>query len=142
MDKRQIVQTQEPSMPKSIKKPYRTPALAFYGDVGQVTRTGNGSTADGGSPGMSMTCWIAEALYGPDAPRTHLVRAWLKECYDRRDAWALIVVPLYRRFGERLAPVIRTHALLQRMFRPLFDCAVRKSHQENAARILSRNGAA
>jgi hypothetical protein len=116
------------------RKPYCGPELSLYGDVTQITRSGSGSGTDGGAPTMSKQCWIAEALYGVDAPRTLLVRAWLTERYDRCDVWALALVPLYRRFGQRVAAQVRRHSSLQRLFRPLFDHAVRQAHREYASR--------
>jgi len=127
----------------SSKKTYRSPELSLYGDVSQITRSGFGGTADlGGTPGMTMPCWIAEALYGVDAPRTLLVRAWLMESYKRGLSWALVVVPLYSRFGERLAVQARRHSSLQRLFRPVFDHAVRRAHREFAVRATLLNQAA
>jgi hypothetical protein len=122
------------------KKTYRTPLLSSYGDVTQITR-GNlnvGSDGTGGASSKNAGCWIAEALYGIDAPRTHLVRAWLKHCYAQRQPWALVVVPLYRRFGQRVATGVRSYAVLQRLFRPLFDRAVVCAHRDYASAIAIR----
>jgi hypothetical protein len=87
----------------------------------------------GGGP-----CWIAEVLYGIDAPRTRLVRAWLTKSYKRRDPVARIVVPLYRRFGVAVAGVLRNRPGLQPLFRPLFDRAVKSAHREYAGRAVLR----
>ncbi len=125
----------------AAKKAYSTPQLTFYGDVSQVTRGGGGTMGDAPG-GATMMCWIAEALYGVDAPRTHLVRAWLRESYERRVSWALVVVPLYRRFGQRVAASVRRHSFLQSLFRRVFDHAVRKAHVEFAVRATLLNQAA
>ena len=122
------------------KNTYRTPELVLYGDVSQITRGGNGNGSDNGSSGThTMICWIAEALYGIDAPRTHLVRVWLKKCYQRREGWALFVVPVYRRVGQRVAAGVRSYAVLQRLFRPLFDRAVVCAHRDYASAIARRD---
>ena len=122
------------------KKTYRTPLLSSYGDVTQITRGSNASGSDsgGGTGHSSRNCWIAEALYGVDAPRTLLVRAWLTHCYNRQQTWALVVVPLYRRFGQRVAAGVRSRAILQRLFRPLFDRAVVCAHRDYASAIARR----
>jgi hypothetical protein len=119
------------------KKTYRTPQLSSYGDVTQITRGSNqvGSDSGGGTGHSSKNCWIAEALYGVDAPRTLLVRAWLTRCYNRQRTWALVVVPLYRRFGRGVAAGVRSHRILQRLFRPLFDRAVVRAHRDYASVI-------
>lgn len=39
----------------SGKRPYEAPSLTVFGSVRDLTRTGTGSGADGGSAGMSMT---------------------------------------------------------------------------------------
>ncbi|MBL0141401.1 MAG: hypothetical protein IPP91_04900 [Betaproteobacteria bacterium] len=114
---------------KPPKRVYRTPVLSLFGDVRHLTSGGGGMKNDGG--GMrSRMCWIAEALYGVDTPRVILVRGWLAECYGRGDAWALVVVPLYDRFGERAAAAIRVFPLLGHLFRPLFDAAVLMAHRD------------
>jgi len=122
------------------KKTYHPPELSFYGDITEITRgaNSNGSDGGGGSGSHSKNCWIAEALYGVDAPRTHLVRSWLRECYQARERWALIAVPMYSRFGQQVAKLVRSYRVAQRLFRPLFDHAVNCAHREYAARIADR----
>src|SRR5579859_7781601 len=104
------------------KKKYEGPRLVCYGTVAKLTRGGAGRGADfRGHGSHSKHCWIAEVIYGVDAPRTQLVRAWLTECYERREAWSLIVVPLYRRFGQRIAAFLQSFPVFKSAFRPLFD---------------------
>jgi hypothetical protein len=111
--------------------------LSSYGDVSQITR-GNMSNmpGDAGGAATKMGCWIAEALYGVDTPRTTLVRTWLNEAYDSRIGWAVVVMPLYRRYGVGLARGVRSSPLLQRMLRPLFDSAVRRAHRKYSAYLV------
>jgi hypothetical protein len=123
------------SPPVSPRKAYRRPELSFYGDVSQVTR-GNVSNMSGDAGGAATKmCWIADELYGVAAPRTVLVRAWLNDAYARRRGWALVAVPLYRRFGVRVARRLRSSTLLESMLRPLFDHAVRCAHRKYAAYV-------
>ncbi len=125
--------------PVTGKKTYRQPELTSYGDVSRITRGGNGASNDtGGSGTHTMVCWVAEVLYGIDAPRTHLVRAWLTDCYEQRVRWALFVVPIYRRFGRNVAELVRSHRIVQRLLRPVFDHAVTCAHRDFASRIADR----
>jgi len=118
------------------RKSYSPPRLVYYGDVTKLTRGGGGNGNDGGGA-MSMVCWIAEVLYGIDAPRTRLVRAWLIESHKRRDLIGRLVVPLYRRFGVTVAGLLRRCPVLQSVFRPLFYRAVERAHREYAERVVS-----
>ncbi len=125
---------QEHTLPK---KNYSAPRLTCYGEVTQVTRGQGGNGLDGGKLGKSRpACWIAEVLYGFDAPRTRLVRAWLAESYKRRDPLARVVVPLYSRLGVAVARMMRRYPVLQPVFRPLFDRAVKRAHREYAERAV------
>lgn len=119
------------------KKKYQTPRLKFYGNVVQLTRGGGGNGADGTGHPHTKQCWIAETLYGVDAPRTLIMRAWLTECYERREPWSLVVVPLYRRFGQSIAACLRSYPVFKGLFRPLFDLGVRRAHQDRAAALLT-----
>jgi hypothetical protein len=123
------------------KKKYQGPQLVCYGNVAQLTRGGGGKAKD--ADGLhTKVCWIAEVIYGVDAPRTQLVRAWLSECYERREPWSLVVVPLYRRFGQRIAAFLRNWPVFKTVFRPLFDLGVRRAHRDRAAALLAMVGAA
>ena len=120
------------------KKEYQSPQLVCYGDVALLTGGGGGKGKDAhGGGGQTMPCWVAEALYGVDSPRTQLVRFCLMECYERRRGWALIVVPLYRCLGERVAGAARRYSIVADALRPLFDFAVRRSLQHYAAMLLA-----
>jgi len=133
--------TRDKKVPQSgtpPKKAYRPPVLSQYGDVKRLTGGMMGSGADGGTVTNSKACWIAEALYGVDTPRVALVRGWLVGCYDRREGWALLVVPLYRHAGQRVAAALRMFPVLQRIFRPLFDRAARRAFREVALRAVAQ----
>lgn len=117
-------------LPESGKKAYRSPVLSMFGDVRRLTGGGGGTAGDGKGNPATKACWIAEALYGAHAPRVVLVRAWLARCYGRGDWWALAIVPLYTRFGERIAVVVRHSFFARQFFRPIFDRAVRRAYYE------------
>lgn len=91
---------------------------------------------------MTMMCWIAEALYGVDTPRVVLVRAWLARCFKRRDWWALFIVPLYVRFGQRMAVLVQTVPAMKWILRPVFDQAVRRAYAEYSAQAATRRNLA
>jgi hypothetical protein len=121
---------------QSGKKEYQSPRLVCYGSVAQLTRGGGGTLGDGMNT-HTRVCWIAEALYGVDAPRTQLVRSWLNECYEKRALWSLVVVPLYRRFGQRTALFLHSVPVFKNLFRPLFDLGVRRAHRDRAMTLLA-----
>jgi hypothetical protein len=130
----------KPAKPRlgAPKKSYRTPVLSRYGDVRRLTRGGNGTGNEGGVGPKSMTCWIAEALYGVDAPRTQLVRRWLTQSHERGVLWARIVVPLYARHGRAVAQGVRRSPIVAGLFRPVFDAAVRRASRDFALQTLAR----
>jgi hypothetical protein len=63
------------------------------GVAGSVTPGGAGAAGAG-------SCWIAEAIYGIDDARTHLVREWLNREFIRRPVGKLVMA-LYLRFGRK-----------------------------------------
>lgn len=116
------------------KKEYQSPQLVCYGTVAKLTRGAGGRLGDMG--GHTRGCWIAEVLYGVDAPRTELIRGWLSECYERRELWSLLVVPLYGWLGERIAVFLRRYPAFQRGFRPLFDLGLERALRDRAALVM------
>jgi hypothetical protein len=128
-----------PQSGATSKKAYRPPVLSQYGDVKRLTGGMMGGSGDGaGTTGNSRICWIAETLYGMEAPRVTLVRGWLARCYDRREWWALFIVPLYSRFGQRVAAAIQAFPALKQIFRPIFDRTIRRAYQEYAVRAVAQ----
>jgi len=113
------------STPQPPAKPYTPPRVVTYGHVKDLVQGNQGGGVDnaGGGGGHSKQCWIAEVVYGPDDPRTHLLRAWLTVVHDeRRPGWMFVV--LYRVFGRGTARLISSGVLPARFFRPLFDALV------------------
>lgn len=88
-----------------------------------------GSAMQGAGAGFAHTCWIAEALYGVTDPRTHLLRSWLNDEFQK--TWfGRQVMKLYRRFGERVARGIRRFKPLGWIFRPFFELALMKAYRD------------
>jgi hypothetical protein len=71
-------------------------------------------------------CWIAEAIYGVDDPRTYAVRAYLNGDF-RKTRVGDFIMRLYLRFGERIAAVVRKSSTLRMILRPLFDAALSRA---------------
>ena len=67
-------------------------------------------------------CWIAEAIYGADDPRTDRARRYLNG--DFRNWWfGRLVMWFYLRFGQSMAAIVRRSSLLRSILKPLFDVA-------------------
>ena len=114
----------EKSVPASrTRKVYSAPVLEQYGDLDTLTKGGGNGSGEGTGGPMSMACWIAEALYGVDDNRTHLLRRWLNNVYSRTLSGS-IVMALYRAFGKRIAAWTRSSSLLRRILSVPFDAGV------------------
>jgi hypothetical protein len=84
-----------------------------------------GSTATGVD--ITRGCRIAAAIYdGWDDPRTIAVREWLHTEFATT-AFGRFVMSAYLRFGERIAEQIKLHPPLMRVFKPIFDAALRRA---------------
>jgi hypothetical protein len=122
------------------RKPYTPPKMVSHGHVKDIIQGGGGKKSDAGAAkgaGNSKACWIAEALYGVDDPRTLLLRAWLAVAYDeRRPGWQFIA--LYARVGRTVAHLIYQGYLPRGLFRPLFDALVNRALDQSAQTILAR----
>lgn len=80
----------------------------------------------GGAGRLRPGCWIAEAIYGTDDLRTHLVRAYLNGPF-KQTTLGRFVMALYLRFGRAVAAQVRKRDWLRHAFRPLFDRALRSA---------------
>lgn len=80
-------------------------------------------------------CWIAEAIYGVDDPRTHLVRAWLNGPFKATKIGS-IVMKLYLKYGERIAEKVKKSKTLKAVLKPLFDMALGCALRDAAKRML------
>jgi hypothetical protein len=77
--------------------------------------------------GLATICWVAQELWGTDDWKTHFLRSWILTKY-RYTVMGNIFYRLYKRFGERLAFVIRksrmTRNVVQRLFERLLSKAL------------------
>ncbi len=71
-------------------------------------------------------CWIAEAIYGPDDMRTHLVRAWLNGPF-KQTRTGRVVMAVYVAIGRPVAAVVRRSPVLQSLLHPIFNCALQRA---------------
>lgn len=123
----------ESSMPQG-RKPYTPPRLVSYGHVKDIVQGSTGTKGDGGAGLTRPTCWVAEALYGMDDPRTLVLRAWLTEVHtEKRRGWWLVEV--YRALGPTVAGLLRRGAMPRRTLLPLFDALADKAF-DNRARTI------
>ena len=121
--------------PSPTRKPYTPPHLITYGHVKDIVQ-GTGGKKKDFSPPNSKSCWIAEALYGVEDPRTLLLRAWVSSIYDeRRPGW--MFVSLYRAFGRGTAELINRGVLPRRLVQPLFDALVEKALTASAHALVA-----
>ena len=116
------------------RKPYTPPRLVCYGSVKDIVQGGGGNKADGPGHPSTKSCWVAEALYGVDAPRTLLLRAWVTGQHVRKGRWRLFAV-LYSRYGRAAADAIHGGRLPQHWVRPLFDFLVDTAFDDSARAI-------
>lgn len=117
--------------PSARRKPYAPPRLISYGHVKDLVQGSSGKKADSGS---TKACWVAEALYGVENPRTIVLRSWLTAIHtDRRPGW--LFVELYRRVGPDVAGLIRAGLLPRWTLLPLFNVLAEKAFDASARMI-------
>ena len=84
--------------------------LSFLGGLGQSAATG---------AGLAMSCWIAEALWGPYNLHTIRLRVWLNNIYSK--TWTgRIFMWCYRHCGRFIADQAQAHSWVRRLLMPLF----------------------
>jgi hypothetical protein len=89
----------------------------------------SGASAVGGAfAGRPPSCWIAEALFGADDPRTHLLRFWINQVWARESILGCIFAYLYSRFGERLARVVKRNRALRGLALIVFRRLLKKAY--------------
>lgn len=98
------------------------------GGIGSIL---GGLFGSGGSGLKLPSCWIAQAIYGPDDMRWRWCRAYLNGPFCD-SVFGRIVMWFYRRFGERIAPQVKKRKWLKRGLKPLFDMALGRALTFNA----------
>lgn len=108
------------------------------GDVNANTQAENASydwasdifdpilSAAGGVGAAKVGCWIAEAIYGEDDPRTHLLRWYLNGPFTVSLTGAAVMA-VYRAIGRPVAWIARRSAIVRTALRPMFDAALRRA---------------
>jgi hypothetical protein len=121
------------SGPPVRRKPYTPPRLVSYGHVKDLVQGNAGGMPDSGT---TMMCRVAEALYGADDVRTHLLRGWFAAVHSgRQRGWLLVEV--YRRIGPMIARSILAGRLPRRPFQRLFDGLVARAFDRWARFIVN-----
>lgn len=101
----------------------QTGALSTFGAItGGLANLGEAASGVSGFK-LPSGCWIAEAIYGTNDPRTLLVRAYLNGPF-KQTAFGRAVMSLYQRYGRAIAAQVRKHGWLKRALQPLFDKAL------------------
>lgn len=77
-----------------------------------------------GGAGLGAICWIAEALYGIQDERTHMVRAYLMGPF-RRHWYGRVLMHIYQQHGQEIAKYVPQSKALRSILRPLFDIALK-----------------
>jgi hypothetical protein len=108
----------------------------IYGTAGQYHPSQFGSIVGsalgaGGQVGAAAMgkppkpgCWIAEAIYGFDDPRTVLLRLWLNTEFTKK--WVgRFVMTIYVAIGRQTAWAVRRSRVLRAAMVPLFEHALR-----------------
>lgn len=95
---------------------------------GTAATTGTSSSAALGAYGgsMAMGCWIAEVIYGIDAPETGVIRWWLNTHFAKQPV-GRVVMALYRRYGQQVASYIQQWPWLRYVLRPVFNLALKRA---------------
>jgi hypothetical protein len=99
--------------------------LGFFGALA-------GSGAEIASAGLTSgeSCWIAEALWGIDDARTHVVRWWLN--HEFASHWyGAMVMWAYRRWGRQIAARVERKGLLYCLLKPVFEHALNCAEMES-----------
>jgi len=105
----------------------------FWSQFGQDLAQGAGAAAGAYAGG----CWIAEALYGENDPRTHLLRSWLNDEF-KRTMLGRVVMAFYLRYGQRIAAIAKRSRMLRAVLRPLFELALKHARRDRMTCLLGR----
>lgn len=71
-------------------------------------------------------CWVAEAIYGTDDPRTHLLRWYLNGPFTETAPGAAVMA-VYHAIGRPVAWIARRSAIIRAALTPLFEIALRRA---------------
>ncbi len=87
--------------------------------TGLLTAPGN----NGSLFSKIIGCWIAEAIYGTNDVRTHVLRAYLNGPF-RKTLKGALIMRAYLAVGRQVAWVARRSSWLRNMLRPAFESAL------------------
>lgn len=94
---------------------------------------GEGLAADAATAAKSFSqppCWIAAAVFdGWDDPRVNEARNFIFNIWAKESILGSLVAKLYTKIGRQVAFFVEKSSILRRLFKPLFETAVRKNRQ-------------
>ena len=98
-----------------------------YGQIQQINAQNKAQTMGAGGDllgtGLEFAamCWVAAELWnGWTDRRTAMVRYWLKNVYSKTFI-GNIFCRLYRRYGQRVAAMVREYPFMRNAVTPLFN---------------------
>jgi len=97
-----------------------------YGQIQQINAQNKAQTMGAGGDllgtGLEFAalCWVAEALFGFGDRKTEMVRYWLRNVYSKTFI-GNIFCWLYRRYGQRVAAMVREYPFMRNAVTPLFN---------------------
>lgn len=96
-----------------------------------LTALGTAAISGAGQAGSAAlkACWIAEAIYGVDDPRTHLMRYWMNHVWAKESKVGALVMKVYLAIGQSVAKLVRRSLIVRSMFQPLFDAGLRRAQK-------------
>lgn len=112
---------------------------ATMGFLGSLAGAGGSLLSGGFGAGGAFGCWIAEAVYGLDDARTHLLRAWLNGPFSDT-ALGTAVMWFYMKFGRAGAAAVTRNPRLKRAMKYMFDLALQRAMREMGTRAVMYAG--
>jgi hypothetical protein len=85
--------------------------------------------AAGGTAAAAAGCVIAAACFGQYDLRTRLLRLWINNVYDKTRI-GKHVVAAYRKYGARVAEVVKRHRVARALFTAVFNAVLPKAGRE------------
>jgi hypothetical protein len=75
-------------------------------------------------------CWVAAEVFdGWDDPRVSEARNFIFNVWAKESFIGSLVAKLYLKIGKHFAKIVRQHAGLRRLLKPIFEIAVRKNQK-------------
>jgi len=103
---------------------------SIFGSIMQGLGGAAGMASGLGYQPFKQGCWIAEACYGVDDPRTHFLRYWLNNVWAVQSPIGFMFMWLYLRVGQRVARMVKRNRIAKAVARFVFDALLDKATRE------------